>query len=75
MRFAHCRVLHVVAGSYYSSSSIWLPFTYNDLLTTVYLHWFTCAANLYSIEIKLASLHMRYQRKAYDNTRLMVKTI
>ena len=33
--------LQGVAGSYYSSSNMWLPFTCNDILATVYLQWFT----------------------------------
>ena len=54
-------VLHVVAGSYYSSSIMWLPLTCNDPLATVNLQWFTCDANFHPIEIIL--------------TRSMVKTI
>ena len=75
LRSAHCRVLHIVAGSYYSSSNMWLPFTCNDLLATVYLQWFTCDANFHSIEMIIASSHMRYHRKAYENPRLIVKPV
>ena len=38
-----------------AGSNMWLPFTCNDLLATVYLQWFTCGANVNSIEMIIAS--------------------
>ena len=67
--------LQGVAGSYYSSSNMWLPFTGNDLLATVYLQWFTCDANFHSKEIIIASSHMSYHWKACENPSVMVKTV
>ena len=45
---AHCRVMRVVPGSYYSVAMYGMPLTHNDLLATVYLQWFTCDANFLS---------------------------
>ena len=67
--------LQGVAGSYYSSSNMWLPFTCNDLRTVVYLQWFTCDANFHAIEIIIGSSHMRHHRRVYGNPRSMVETI
>ena len=66
-------LLQGVAGSYYSSSNMWLPFACNELRTTVNLQWFTCDANFHSIPITIASSNMSYHQKSSKNPRLMVE--
>ena len=50
-----------------------IPCTYNGLLATVYLQWFTCDANFHPIEIIIVPSHMSILMKAYEMISTMVK--
>ena len=75
MQSAHCRVLHAVAGSYYSSSNMCLPLTCNDLLATVYFQWSTCTANFHFNRNINRSITYEILSGSLQKSRLTVKAV
>ena len=52
-----------------------LSCTCNGPLATAYMQWFTCNANFHLMEMTVTSSQLKYNIKAYNILRLMVKTV